>query len=305
MVTASRMRACACDTAFRLCVRTVVCWSAFSLVPPLGSTCSSAARAPLRSQASLLLWSESDLPLVRSSSATGLRPSRRGPCKTPQGQSRDIPVPEAWGASAHARVYDDAEPTSLCLAVTTWAELPLLRVGKHPRSEVGFRLNGWPTLSPVNASLRPSRVAAHDSGGGVVRYAFTAEDFHLIPPAGLPAHPSTPSREEAARSGAERGVLDRARPKRRGPRVQYSRAIAIRSADGSSKSRASLRALRPRLEPAWSQAGAHRSRNRGATIKAARRGLRGAPALRRAVTHAREENNSDPARKHLSITSAV
>jgi hypothetical protein len=27
----------------------------------------------------------------------------------------------------------------------------------------------------------------------VVRYAFTAEDFHLIPPAGLPAHPSTPS----------------------------------------------------------------------------------------------------------------
>ena len=29
----------------------------------------------------------------------------------------------------------------------------------------------------------------------MVRYAFTAEDFHLIPPAGLPAHPSTPSRE--------------------------------------------------------------------------------------------------------------
>ena len=27
----------------------------------------------------------------------------------------------------------------------------------------------------------------------MVRYAFTAEDFHLIPPAGLPAHPSTPS----------------------------------------------------------------------------------------------------------------
>jgi hypothetical protein len=32
-VTASRMRACACDTASRLCVRTVLCRSAFSLGP--------------------------------------------------------------------------------------------------------------------------------------------------------------------------------------------------------------------------------------------------------------------------------
>jgi hypothetical protein len=35
----------------------------------------------------------------------------------------------------------------------------------------------------------------------VVRYAFTAEDFHLIPPAGLPAHPSTPSFRATWRAG--------------------------------------------------------------------------------------------------------
>ena len=62
------MRACASDTASRLCVRTVAGWSAFSLVPPLGSACSSAP-PPLRSQASLLLWA-SPTPLVRSSSAS-------------------------------------------------------------------------------------------------------------------------------------------------------------------------------------------------------------------------------------------
>jgi hypothetical protein len=47
LVTASRMRACACDTASRLCVRTVLCRSAFSLAPPLRSTGSAAAEAAL------------------------------------------------------------------------------------------------------------------------------------------------------------------------------------------------------------------------------------------------------------------
>src|SRR6516165_4070724 len=44
-MTASRMRDCACDTAARLCVRTVLCSSAFSLAPPLRSTSSAAAEA--------------------------------------------------------------------------------------------------------------------------------------------------------------------------------------------------------------------------------------------------------------------
>ena len=41
------MRACACDTAARLCVRTVLCSSAFLLVPPLPSIGSAAACAAL------------------------------------------------------------------------------------------------------------------------------------------------------------------------------------------------------------------------------------------------------------------
>jgi len=45
LATASRMRACARDTASRLCVRTVLCSPAFSLAPPLRSTGSAAAEA--------------------------------------------------------------------------------------------------------------------------------------------------------------------------------------------------------------------------------------------------------------------
>jgi len=47
LVTASRMRPCACDTAARLCVRTVLCSSAFLSVPPLPSIGSAAACAAL------------------------------------------------------------------------------------------------------------------------------------------------------------------------------------------------------------------------------------------------------------------
>ena len=45
--TAPRMRACACDTAARPCVRFVLCRSAFLLVPPLPSADSAAACAAL------------------------------------------------------------------------------------------------------------------------------------------------------------------------------------------------------------------------------------------------------------------
>ena len=92
------------------------------------------------------------------------------------------------------------------------------------------------------------------------------------------ASASVAREESCAASGAERGIASRpcAWPKRRGPRVQYQEP----SRSGAPMGRASrdgLRALRLRLEPAWSQAGAHGRRNRGATMKAARQGLRLAP----------------------------
>ena len=43
LLTASRMRLCACDTASRLCVRTVLCSLAFPSAPPLPSANSAAA----------------------------------------------------------------------------------------------------------------------------------------------------------------------------------------------------------------------------------------------------------------------
>src|SRR5271155_2861489 len=148
------MRACACDTASRLCVRTVVCWSAFSLVPPLGSTCSSAARAAEFAGFTATMG-ESDFsgPFIVG---FGLRPSRRGPCKTPQGQSRDIPVPDQE-ASAHASVYDDAEPTYV--SRSRHGPYCLLQDGKHRRSEVGFRRS----MAGLRYPLSTLRFAPHGS----------------------------------------------------------------------------------------------------------------------------------------------
>ena len=50
------------------------------------------------------------------------------------------------------------------------------------------RLNGWPMRSPVNASLMPSRAAAHELGVDAVRYSFIVMDLHHLLLAGLPAH---------------------------------------------------------------------------------------------------------------------
>ena len=112
-------------------------------------------RAPLRSQASQLLWAESDLsgPVIVG---TGLRPSRGGPCKTPQGQPRDIPVPDQE-ASAHASVYDDAEPTYV--SRSRHGPYCLLQDGKHRHSEVGFRRS----MAGLRYPLSTLRFAPHGS----------------------------------------------------------------------------------------------------------------------------------------------
>src|SRR5713226_10172251 len=49
------------------------------------------------------------------------------------------------------------------------------------------RLNGWPMRPPVNASPKPSRATAHDSGPNVDRYSFIVRDLHSLLLAGLPA----------------------------------------------------------------------------------------------------------------------
>ena len=101
--------------------------------------------------------------------------------------------------------------------------------------------------------------------------------------------PALRTRGEAARSGAgKRGIRPRVAKEAR-PTRTISRAIAIRSADGSSKPRRPTRASSP-VESAWSRAGAHGRRNRGATMKTARQGLRLLPCSSpRGHLHAREK----------------
>src|SRR5262245_37586795 len=80
----------------------------------------------------------------------------------PNGRSRDLPVP-AQGASAHARVSDHAG-SSGPRALSSGHVAFLLVDGVGTQDETLSRLNGWPMHSPVNASPRPSRATAHDSG---------------------------------------------------------------------------------------------------------------------------------------------
>jgi hypothetical protein len=77
----------------------------------------------------------------------------------------------------------------MCLAISTPAVLPSVgRKTSTPRTCL-TPLNTSPAPSPVNASRLPSRTAR--AALGAVRYTFTVTDFHRLPFAGLPAHPST------------------------------------------------------------------------------------------------------------------
>src|SRR6202048_2724600 len=54
----------------------------------------------------------------------------------------------------------------------------------HPLPPAGLpgapQLNTWPVVSPVNASRRPSRDAAHHSGSGRMASPYPIGDFHLL-----------------------------------------------------------------------------------------------------------------------------
>src|SRR5262249_40929536 len=86
-----------------------------------------------------------------------------------------------------------------CLAISTPAMLPSVgRKTSAPRTCL-TPLNTSPAHSPVNASRLPSRTARASLRAGTVRYTFTVTDFHRLPFAGLPAHPSTASTAEVRR----------------------------------------------------------------------------------------------------------
>src|SRR5271157_4329734 len=81
----------------------------------------------------------------------------------------------------------------MCLAISTPAVLPSVgRKTSAPRTCL-TPLNTSPAPSPVNASRLTSQTNRASLGASAVRYSFTVTDFHRLPFAGLPAHPSTAS----------------------------------------------------------------------------------------------------------------
>src|SRR5215813_14338132 len=98
------MRACACDTASRLWVRSVLCSSAFSLAPPLRSTSSAAAVAALFA-CFLATLGESDFSTTLIGYGPGLPDEI--PATAGGDSDGDLPVP-VQKACERARVYDDA-----------------------------------------------------------------------------------------------------------------------------------------------------------------------------------------------------
>ena len=104
--------------------------------------------------------------------------------------SRNIPFPEQE-ASAHARVYDDASSTYV--SRSRHRPYCLVQDGKLGAPKLVFA-NQWLAYAIPCQRFASTLAGRHAQlGFGVVRYTFTAEDFHLTPPAILPAHPSTPS----------------------------------------------------------------------------------------------------------------
>jgi hypothetical protein len=115
-------------------------------------------------------------------------------------------------------------------AITSWADIAFSSTERDRHLEIRpvSQLNTWPMVSPVNASRRPSRDAAHHSGSGRMASPFPVGDFHLLFFASFPG---------ALRVGSQAAVYARAsivrctpssRPAR--PRTRISTAMQRRYA---------------------------------------------------------------------------
>src|SRR5229473_2223498 len=171
-LAAFRTRSSAWVTRTRLCARCVLCWSAFPLVPGLGSANSAAGR-PALFVGFIATMPESDFS-GSCISGYGSSPSRYGPSdyNRAYGRSRDLPVP-ATGASVHARV----------------AFREVNNVGTRVHNAFAAQ---W--LAYTLPYRRFAVILADDCariGDDVGCYSFIAVDFHHIPLAGLPAHSLT------------------------------------------------------------------------------------------------------------------
>jgi hypothetical protein len=78
---------------------------------------------------------------------------------------------------------DIGEP-DIALIGTAWSPAGKLSRFSDLARHLGIRpvsqLNTRPVVSPVNASRRPSRDAAHHSGSGRLARPYSVKDFHLL-----------------------------------------------------------------------------------------------------------------------------
>ena len=67
-------------------------------------------------------------------------------------------------------------------AITSWDDVAFSSAerDRHLGIRPVSQLDTWPVASPVNASRRPSRDAAHHSGSGRMASPFPVGDFHLL-----------------------------------------------------------------------------------------------------------------------------
>jgi len=88
--------------------------------------------------------------------------TRTARCTLAAGRPWDLPVPEQE-ASAHARVCDLAGSSRRSRRRARPCCLPHSELCRHPGCRLS-RFNGWPMLSPTDASPTSSRTPAHSSG---------------------------------------------------------------------------------------------------------------------------------------------
>src|SRR6202048_73081 len=196
------MRACACVTASRLCVRTVLCSSAFLLVPSSPSTDSAADRSALFAGfAGTIDESDFFAPFIIG---YGLRPSRCGPGNGFPGQNEDLPVP-AQEMCVHAQGLmttrggqgprdDGPVPVAFCMPrhrppelhcfrrsiprlyapLSTLRVLPRGSIPRMTRGQCGSLLLYCDGLSPSTSCRSSRRTAAQYLARGLPCERFTA-----------------------------------------------------------------------------------------------------------------------------------
>src|SRR6266481_9364895 len=147
------MRSSACDTLVRLCVRGVLCSTAFPLAPPLGSAGSATVDAVLFA-GFIATMGESDFlpPCIEDFGLMAFSPRARLRCLA---DLQDIPVPRQ-GAYDHAGVSDRAEPAE----GSHWRLRPycLPPCSQRRRSEAYFR----GSMASLNAPLSTLHGVPHE-----------------------------------------------------------------------------------------------------------------------------------------------